>query len=157
MTSTKRTATRRHDDLIAQGPIAREMIRAFNIPAIEVEGYEADDVIGALAEEATREGLETTIVTGDLDALQLVNENVRVMTTIKGVSDTVVYGPEEVIRRFGLTPEQMTDYKGLKGDPSDNIPGRSGHRRKDRDGLVEEVRHIENIARPHPPNCPRAG
>ena len=121
------------------------MVRAFNIPVIEVPGFEADDIIGALAKKATALDLDTIIVTGDLDALQLVNDHVSVMTTIKGVSDTVLYDPEAVTERFGLQPEQMVDYKGLKGDPSDNIPGVPGIGEKTAIDLLKRFGTVENL------------
>lgn len=133
------------DELKAQGPIARELIRAFNVPVIEVPGYEADDIIGAVAVEARKKGLQTTIVTGDLDALQLVNEDVNVMTTVKGVSDTVVYDADAVRERYGIEPAQMADFKGLKGDPSDNIPGVPGIGDKTATGLLNQYGTIENL------------
>lgn len=133
------------DALIAQAPIARELIRAFNIPIIEIEGYEADDVIGALVKQAREHGVSSEIVTGDLDALQLVNEDVSVMTTVKGVSDIVVYDPAAVQERFGLRPDQMADFKGLKGDPSDNIPGVPGIGDKTARLLLEQYGTIENL------------
>lgn len=133
------------EELIAQAPIARELIRAFNIPIIEIEGYEADDIIGALAKESCEHGISTEIVTGDLDALQLVNECVSVMTTVKGVTDIVTYGPKEVEARFGLKPEQMADFKGLKGDPSDNIPGVPGIGDKTAATLLQQYGTVENL------------
>lgn len=133
------------DALIEQGPIAREMIRALNIPVVEVPGYEADDIIGAMAKKAESQGIDTVIVTGDLDALQLVNEHIGVMTTVKGVSDTVVYDPQTVEARFGLRPEQMVDYKGLKGDPSDNIPGVPGIGDKTAVSLLQQYGTLENL------------
>jgi DNA polymerase-1 len=140
-------ATRRAtpDALIEQAALARELIRAFNIPIIEVPGFEADDVIGALAKEAEQQGIDTVIVTGDLDALQLVNDHVSVMTTVKGVSDTVVYDPRAVTERFGITPEQMADYKGLKGDTSDNIPGVPGIGEKTAVDLLRKYGSLENL------------
>ena len=133
------------DELIAQAPIARELIRAFNIPVIEIEGFEADDIIGALARQSHEHGVSTEIVTGDLDALQLVTDDVSVMTTVKGVSDIVVYGPKEVEDRFGLRPDQMADYKGLKGDPSDNIPGVPGVGDKTATTLLKQYGTLENV------------
>jgi DNA polymerase-1 len=131
--------------LIQQGEIARELIRAFKIPIIEVPGYEADDVIGALARKAKEHGIETLIVTGDLDALQLVNDHVRVMTTQKGVSDVVIYDVNAVIERFGLSPEQIPDFKALKGDPSDNIPGVPGIGDKTAAELLKKYGAVENL------------
>lgn len=133
------------DALVEQAPVARELVRAFGIPVVEVPGFEADDIIGGLARKAEAQGVDTIIVTGDLDALQLVNEHVNVMTTVKGVSDTVVYGPEAVQERFGLAPDQMIDYKGLKGDPSDNIPGVPGIGDKTAVDLLKRFGNIENL------------
>ncbi len=131
--------------LIQQGEIARELIRAFNIPIVEVPGYEADDVIGALAAKAKERGIETIVVTGDLDALQLVNNYVKIMTTQRGVSDVVVYDVNAVVERFGLSPEQIPDFKGLKGDPSDNIPGVPGIGDKTAAELLMKYGTIENL------------
>ncbi|MCX8052166.1 MAG: DNA polymerase I [Armatimonadetes bacterium] len=131
--------------LLQQTEIARELVRAFNIPVVEVPGYEADDIIGAIAREAEKQGVETLIVTGDLDTLQLVNEHTKVMTTQKGVSDTIVYDAYAVKDRFGLAPKQMTDYKGLKGDPSDNIPGVPGIGEKTAIELLKQYGTLENL------------
>jgi len=133
------------DELIAQAPVARELIRAFNIPVIEIEGYEADDIIGALVTQAREHGVSSQIVTGDLDALQLVNDDVSVMTTVKGVSDIVVYDPKAVQDRFGLRPDQMADFKGLKGDPSDNIPGVPGVGDKTAQSLLDQYGTVEGV------------
>lgn len=111
------------DELSSQAPLARELFTTFGVPVVEIPGLEADDILGHLAKEATEKGIDTEIVTGDLDTLQLVNDSVKVLTTQKGVTDTILYDRAAVEARFGLGPEQMTDYKGLKGDPSDNIPG----------------------------------
>lgn len=133
------------DALIEQAPIARELIRAFNIPVIEVEGYEADDIIGALVKRAREHGLSSEILTGDLDALQLVNEDVSVLTTVKGVSDIVVYDTKAVVDRFGIKPDQVTDFKGLKGDASDNIPGVPGIGDKTAQSLLEKYHTVEGV------------
>ena len=133
------------DALAQQAPIARELIGAFNIPAVEVEGYEADDIIAVLARQAENQGIDTLIVTGDLDALQVVGDHVSVMTTVKGVSDTVTYDRAAVLERFGLAPEQMADFKGLKGDPSDNIPGVPGIGDKTAASLLAQYGTVENL------------
>ncbi len=121
-------ATRRKmpDDLRDQFPKVRELIEAFRIPIHQLEGWEADDLIGTLARQAEADGLDTTIVSGDLDMLQLVSERTSVMTTRGGVQQTVVYDPSAVFERYGLTPDQMIDFKALKGDTTDNIPGIPG-------------------------------
>lgn len=133
------------EDLIAQAPLARELLRAFNIPVIEAPGFEADDIIGAMAKAAESEDVETVILTGDLDALQLVDDHTKVMTTVKGVSDTVVYDHDAVVQRFGLTPSQITDLKGLKGDSSDNIPGVPGIGDKTAADLLKHYGTLENL------------
>jgi DNA polymerase I len=104
----------------------REVVAAFNIPIYEKDGFEADDVLGTLARQAKELGVDTIIMTGDMDTLQLVNEHVIVMTTKKGVTEVMEYGIDEVKQRFGVPPAHVPDYKGLVGDPSDNIPGVKG-------------------------------
>ncbi|MEN6370889.1 MAG: DNA polymerase I [Armatimonadota bacterium] len=133
------------DELLAQAPIAREMVEAFRIPMVEVPGFEADDVIGTVARQACEQGYDTLIVTGDLDVLQLVNDCVKVMTTVKGVTDTVIYDAQAVEDRFGITPEQMVDFKALKGDPSDNIPGVPGVGDKTAAILVKRFGSVETL------------
>src|SRR6266566_3721924 len=123
----KATRKKQPDDLYAQIPTTRELVRALNLPWIEMGGYEADDIIGTLAAQAERRGgLETIIVTGDLDELQLVDANTRVYTMKRGFTDTVIYDTAAVKERYGVTPKQFIDVKALKGDASDNIPGVPG-------------------------------
>ena len=119
----KATRQKTPPTLYEQIPYVKEVAEAFDIPIYELAGYEADDVIGTLAKEAVKEGYTVTILSGDLDPLQLVNENIKVLTTRKGITDTVLYGEKEVEERYGLKPNQLIDYKALKGDASDNIPG----------------------------------
>ena len=114
------------DDLRGQFPIVREITAMMGMPVRELEGYEADDVIGTLARKATAQGVETMIVSGDLDGLQLVDDHVKLLTTRMGVAATVIYDEARVMDRYGLRPDQMLDYKALKGDTSDNIPGVPG-------------------------------
>ena len=133
------------DELKSQGPLAREVVDAFNVPKLEVEGYEADDIVGTVAREAESEGYDVVIVTGDLDELQLVDDKVKVMTTVKGVTETVVYDEKAVEDRYGLKPEQLVDYKALKGDPSDNIPGVPGIGDKTAAKLIQEYGTLENL------------
>jgi DNA polymerase-1 len=118
-------ATRRPmpDDLRAQFPKVREVVAALRLPVYEMAGFEADDVIGTLTREAEGRDLETTIVTGDLDMLQLVTDRTRLMTTRMGVDATVIYDPARIQERYGLAASQMIDFKALKGDSTDNIPG----------------------------------
>ncbi|OGN82348.1 MAG: DNA polymerase I [Chloroflexi bacterium GWC2_73_18] len=114
------------DDLRDQFPRVRAVVAALGIPVYELQGYEADDLIGTLSAQAEARGLDTTIVTGDLDMLQLVDERIRLMTTRSGVQNTVVYDPAMIRERYGLEPGQMIDFKALKGDATDNIPGVPG-------------------------------
>ena len=125
----------------------RQLVEAFHIPIFEVEGYEADDILGTLSCQASAQGIDTTIITGDLDTLQLVSPRVRVLTPRPGrtFSDTVVYDEERVAERYGLSPPQVADLKGLKGDASDNIPGVSGVGEKTALKLLQQFGTIEEI------------
>ncbi|MFQ6014642.1 MAG: DNA polymerase I [Anaerolineae bacterium] len=133
------------DELHAQMERIRELIRAFNIPIFEVEGYEADDVLGTLARQAGEKGVETLIVTGDTDTFQLVDSHTRVLTSRRRFSDTVVYDEEAVRERYGLEPGQLVDLKGFTGDSSDNIPGVSGIGQKTATQLLKEFNTIEEV------------
>jgi DNA polymerase-1 len=132
-------------ELVEQGPLAREMVDAFNISTIEAPGFEADDIIGTLATRGQAQGYDALIVTGDLDALQLVQSGIRVMTTVKGVTDTVIYDDEAVEKRYGLHPDQLADYRALKGDASDNIPGVPGVGEKTATQLLQKFGHVEEM------------
>ncbi len=140
-------ATRRPTppELSPQFPLTRDIVRAFGIPIYEVQGVEADDVIGTLATQARELGLHSTIVTGDLDALQLVNDDVYVLTSKRGVSETILYTPDRVRQRYGLEPSQTVDLKGLVGDVSDNIPGIRGIGEKTAIKLIQEFGTVENL------------
>jgi len=140
-------ATRRPTppELSPQFPLTRDIVRAFGIPIYEVQGVEADDVIGTLATQARERGLHSTIVTGDLDALQLVNDDVFVLTSKRGVSETILYTPERVRQRYGLEPIQTVDLKGLVGDVSDNIPGIRGIGEKTAIKLIQEFGSVESL------------
>jgi len=140
-------ATRRPtpDDLRDQFPIVRETLTAFGIPIHEVPGYEADDLIGSLSRQAELQDLETIIVSGDLDMLQLVSEQTKLMTTRLGVQSTVIYDPERIHERYGLDPGQMIDFKALKGDSTDNIPGIPGVGDKTAARLLVEHASLEGI------------
>ncbi len=133
------------DDLRAQFPIVREIAAMMGIPVRELEGYEADDVIGTLTKKATAQGVDTMIVSGDLDGLQLVDDNVRLLTTRMGVAATVIYDEARVMDRYGLRPDQMLDYKALKGDTSDNIPGVPGVGEKTAISLLQQFGTLDGI------------
>lgn len=135
------------DELYAQIPAVKRMLAAMGIPVFEQAGFEADDVIGTISEQ-TRQlpDLQTIIVTGDLDTLQLVHGNkVVVFTLRKGMTDTIVYNEDAVRERYGIAPSQVTDLKGLKGDPSDNIPGVRGIGEKTAMTLIRTFGSIEML------------
>jgi DNA polymerase-1 len=140
-------ATRREmpDDLRDQFPIVREIIGAFGIPIYQMEGFEADDLIAALVKQAEAGEVQTTIVSGDLDLLQLVSEHTTLMTTRGGVQATTYYDPAQVMERYGLRPPQMIDFKALKGDTTDNIPGIAGVGEKTAAKLVIDWGSIDGI------------
>ncbi len=137
------------DELYAQIPDVKRMLTAFGIPIIEHAGFEADDVIGTLSTQSRdMPGLQTIIVTGDLDTLQLVDEQrVVVFTLRKGMTDTVTYDEAGVRERYGIPPSLVADLKGLKGDPSDNIPGVSGIGEKTASTLVQRYGTLEELYR----------
>ncbi|MFH1347638.1 MAG: 5'-3' exonuclease H3TH domain-containing protein, partial [Candidatus Margulisiibacteriota bacterium] len=119
----KATRDKAPPTLHEQIPYVKEIAEAFDIPIYEIAGFEADDVIGTLAKEAEQQGHDVEILTGDLDSLQLVSPKIKVLTTRKGLTDTMLYGEKEVTDRYGIKASQIIDFKALKGDSSDNIPG----------------------------------
>ena len=141
----KATRTRMPDDLADQFPKVREVVKALRIPVYELQGYEADDVIGALTVQAEEKGVETTIVTVDLDMLQLVTDRTSLMTTRSGVQNTVIYDPAKIDERYGLVAGQMIDYKALKGDPTDNIPGVPGVGEKTAAALIRQWGTLDEL------------
>ncbi len=134
-------------ELYDQIPVIKSVLTAFGIPIFERQGYEADDVIGSLAVAAKKtKDLQVIIATGDMDTLQLVDsKRVNVFTLRKGMADTVIYDEAAVMERFGLKPEQLNDYKGLKGDPSDNIPGVPGVGEKTASTLIQTFGSLEAL------------
>lgn len=143
----KATREKQPDELYAQIPLLKGVLEAFGITVVEKEGVEADDVIGTLSAVAAAAKLPTTIVTGDLDTLQLVDDNTRVMTLRKGLSDTIFYDPAAVVARYGLPPSAMVDYRALKGDPSDNIPGVKGIGEKTAATLIAHFHTFDDLVR----------
>lgn len=114
------------DDFYSQIPLVHKYVEAMGWPLYELDNYEADDIIGTLAREAERKGLETVIVTGDLDSLQLLDTNTKVWASRRGLTDATIYDLKALDDKYGLNPEQFIDLKALKGDASDNIPGVPG-------------------------------
>lgn len=141
----KATRTAAPDDLYAQIPRVKDLVRAFNIPIYEKEGYEADDVIGTLAKQSETEDIEVIIVTGDSDELQLVTPQVKVFMLRKGIKDIALYDEAAVVAKYGFGPSLIPDYKGLAGDTSDNIPGVTGVGAKTATNLIQEFGTLENI------------
>ena len=138
----KATRAKMPDDLRPQIERIRQMVDAFNIPRLEMEGYEADDVLGSIAKVAAAQGLGVKIITGDRDLLQLVNER----TTVYLAGDDQNYiTDEDVIKKLGVRPDQVVDYKALVGDKSDNIPGVAGVGEKTAITLLEKFGTLDNI------------
>jgi DNA polymerase I len=133
------------EDLKPQIEKVREVLTAFTIPIYGVPGFEADDVIGTFARIAEERGHSVTIVSGDLDCLQLVSESVEALVPRRGITDTFVYGPDQVRQRYGFEPSQLIDFKALRGDTSDNIPGVPGVGDKTAAKLVQDYGTIEAL------------
>jgi DNA polymerase I len=134
-------------DLVAQIIRSRDVLNAFGIPMYDAKGFEADDVIGTVVEKLKKhKDVDVIIASGDMDTMQLIDDKkVRVFTLKKGLTDTVLYDEAGVIARYGFGPESIPDYKGLRGDPSDNIPGVKGIGEKTATILIKEFGTIENL------------
>jgi len=146
----KATRPKAPNELYNQIPKIKEILNSFNVPIFEKEGFEADDIIGAISQLALKEEIfpkiEIVILSGDLDTLQLVNSQTKVYTFKKGIKDTVLYDEELVKERYqGLKPEQLIDFKALKGDPSDNISGVPGVGEKTAIQLIKEFGSLESL------------
>ena len=135
------------DELAEQMPIIKEVLRAMNIDIVEMEGYEADDVLGTLSRYGEKQGLEVTILSGDRDTFQLATDNItiRIPHTKGGKTETDQYNREKIIEKYGLEPKQLIDVKGLQGDSSDNIPGVPGVGEKTALSLIQKYGSIENL------------
>ena len=134
------------DIFVPQLPLIREVVDALQIPVLEVEGVEADDVIATLATRAAAEGIDVVIVTGDRDSYQLVQDpHVKVLYNRRGVSDYVLYDEAGIFERTGVTPAQYVDYAALRGDPSDNLPGVPGVGEKTAAKLIASFGDLEGI------------
>lgn len=141
----KATRVKAPDELYEQIPKIKKLVKSFQIPIFEQEGFEADDILGTLSVQAEKEGILTYIVTGDMDALQLVTENIKVYSYTGKFSEPIIYGVQKVLSKYGLTPSQITDMKGLQGDSSDNIKGVAGIGPKTAKTLLQKYGNIENI------------
>jgi DNA polymerase I len=135
----------RPDLLSEQWPHMHPLVESFGYENVKVPGYEADDVIATLAERAKGEGIDVMVVTGDRDMFQLVEPGIRVMATGRGITDTKIYDRDAVIDRYGIPPEAIPDFYGLKGDTSDNIPGVPGIGDKTASQLLQEWGDLEGV------------
>lgn len=133
------------DELRPQFPLIKEIVQAMNIPFFEKEGFEADDLIGTLTALAEEKGLDCLIVTGDKDALQLISPKTKALLTKKGITELEVYDEAKLQEKYGVTPTQFIDLKGLMGDSSDNIPGIPGVGEKTAIKLLQEFGCVEEL------------
>lgn len=141
----KGTRQKTPDDLVEQFPLARQLLDAFAIPVIEIESYEADDIIGTLSKQADERAWQTRIVSGDKDLLQLVSTHVHALLTRRGMTEMDYYDVAAIEERYGLRPEQIIDLKGLMGDSSDNIPGVPGVGEKTAIKLLSAYPTVEDV------------
>lgn len=132
-------------ELVEQFPLIKQLLTAWGITTLEIDGYEADDIIGTLAAQASNENIDNIIVTGDRDALQLIDEKTTVLITKKGISTMQLFDVNVLKEEYDLTPPQIVDLKGLMGDSSDNIPGVPGVGEKTALKLLKEYQTVENL------------
>lgn len=133
------------DELRVQFPVIEELLAAMEVPVVKIPGWEGDDILGTIAARDEKLGFKTLLLTGDKDACQLATELTSIVNTKKGISDVAVLGPEEVLKKYGVSPDQFRDYLGLMGDTSDNIPGVPGVGAKTATRLLQEYGSIEKI------------
>ena len=143
----KATRVKAPDELYEQIPYAKEVLTALNIPIYAQAGFEADDLIGTLCKriDDKKLNIDTYIVTGDMDTLQLVDDNTRVYTLKKGIKDTIIYDADLVEQKYGFGPDRVIDYKALRGDPSDNIPGVKGIGEKTATDLIKKYKSLDGV------------
>jgi len=142
----KATRPKTPEDLVSQISKVRKILESFSVPIFEKQGFEADDLLATIATKFKNNNeVETIIISGDLDTLQLVDDNTKVYALRKGVKNAVLYDKEKVFERYGLSPVLLSDYKALVGDQSDNIPGVSGIGPKTAIKLLQEFETLENL------------
>lgn len=143
----KATRPKQPEELYSQVPKIKEILKAFGIPIFEMDRFEADDLIATICEnkEVDKPEIESIIVTGDMDTLQLVDDNTKVFALRKGITDTTIYDEKAVQEKYGLLPKQLNDFKALRGDPSDNIPGAKGIGEVGAAELIKEFGTIEKM------------
>ncbi|MDO4290451.1 MAG: DNA polymerase I [Eggerthellaceae bacterium] len=133
------------EELRVQFPVIEELLESMGVPVVKVPGWEGDDILGTVAARDEALGYETLLVTGDKDACQLATELTHIVTTKKGITDVVIFGPAEVYEKYGVTPEQFPDYLGLMGDSSDNIPGVPGIGPKSASKLLQRFGTMQGV------------
>lgn len=133
------------DELSEQFPVIKDMLKLLAIDTFEIDGFEADDLIGTLSKFAEDRGIEVYVVTGDRDALQLASQNIKIVINKKGMTEKEIYDEKRMVDELGVTPKQFIDVKGLMGDTSDNIPGVPGIGEKTAFKLIHEFGSIENV------------
>lgn len=133
------------EELKVQFPVIENLLAAMNVPVVALSGWEGDDILGTVAARDEELGYRTLLVTGDKDAYQLASDLTKIVTTKRGITDVVIYGPEEVEERYGVTPAQFTDFLGLKGDKADNIPGVPGIGDKKAASMLQAYGNLEGI------------
>lgn len=143
----KGTRGKTDDALVSQLQSSRQVFAGFSIPIYERKGFEADDLLGTICKELEGDrSIEIIIASGDMDTMQLIDQGrVSVYTLKKGLNDTILYDEKAVLERYGFAPELIADYKGLRGDPSDNIKGVPGVGEKTATELIQKFGTIENI------------
>lgn len=142
----KGTRVKADQALYDQIPLAHEVMEGLGLPIFEQAGFEADDVIGTIAKQVEKkDDIDVYIMTGDMDTLQLVDDTIKVYTLRKGLSDIIIYDTAEVHKRYGFGPERVVDYKAIRGDESDNIPGVPGIGEKGATDLIQKVGSLEDI------------
>ncbi|MCL4504428.1 MAG: DNA polymerase I [Chloroflexi bacterium] len=141
----KGTRAKMPDELISQMKRIQQVVTALGVPIFTAENYEADDVLGTLSMRGSAEGMDVILVTGDRDALQLVQPHITVLTSGRSFDDTIVYDEAEVLARYGIRTDQMIDYKALIGDTSDNVPGVKGIGEKTAQALLQQYGSLDAI------------
>lgn len=141
----KATREKKAPELYAQIPMIQDLLTAYGVPSLSVPGFEADDILGTLAKKSDKAGYKSLIVTGDLDTLQLVDEDTSVVFFVKGLSQTKIYDPAAIRERYGLNPDQLIDWKTLVGDNSDNLPGIAGIGEKAAKELLDQFGTVQGI------------
>ncbi|MCL2165579.1 MAG: hypothetical protein FWH55_14600, partial [Oscillospiraceae bacterium] len=132
-------------ELVMQMPLLKDVLDAMKVKRLEIDGYEADDIIGTVAKRAETAGLEPLIITGDKDELQLATDKTKVIITRKGITEFELYDEAAMIEKYGFTPLEFIDYKALMGDSSDNIPGVPGIGEKTAQKLITKFKTVENL------------